>query len=129
MTSLDRLKQALHAAQRSWSGCDWNTDYGSGGINLRGLSSRQASLAAKATRGEESDNWRSACEYLHLVERDAHQAAGLASDAVEAWRLGDSRAAMALLEEAISLEARYREPIAYPELRTLMQSMMQEVPR
>ena len=121
ITPLQVLKQALQAAQAAWTGCDWDTEFGPARVNLRGLCSRQAKLAAQATRGEESSHWREACQFLDTVEHDARMAADLASKAVDAWSLGNIAEAIRRLEAAIELEARYREPVAYPSLRELMQ--------
>jgi hypothetical protein len=122
MTSTELLRAALQSAQAAWTGCDWETEFGPGRINLRGLTSRQARLAAQATRGEESTQWREVCHYLDAVERDARLAAELASAAVDFWSLGNTAEASCRLEEAIALEAHYRPPFAYPRLRAVMQS-------
>ena len=58
---------------------------------------------------------------MDLVELDAKKAAALAAEAVDVWGLGDFAKASSRLEEAIAIEARYRNPIAYPGLRPLMQ--------
>jgi hypothetical protein len=121
MTSLDVLKEALEAAQAAWAGCDWDTEFGPGRTNLRGLCSRQARLAAQATRGDESAHWRDVCHFLDAVEQDARRAAELAQGAVDVWSLGNVVEGLRRLEDAIALEARYREPVAYPGLRNLMQ--------
>ena len=120
MTSLDVLKEALQTAQAAWTGCDWDTEFGLRRANLRGLCSRQARLAAQATRGEESAYWREVCKYLDAVELDARTAAELAGGAVEIWDLGNTVEALRRLEDAIALEARYREPVAYAKLLSLM---------
>ncbi len=120
MTSLDVLKEALQSAQAAWTGCDWDTEFGPDRENLRGLCCRQARLAALATRGDESDHWREVCRFLDAVEQDARLAAELASRAVEFWRLGNVTEALRRLDDALALEARYREPVAYLRLRSLM---------
>jgi hypothetical protein len=119
---LDVLKEALQAAQAAWTGCDWDTEFGPGRENLRGLCSRQARLAALATRGDESAYWREVCRFLDSVEQDARTAAELASKAIDLWHLGNIGEALRQLEDAIALEARYREPVAYSELRSLMKT-------
>ncbi len=89
MTSLNVLQEALQSSTSAWKGCDWDTDFGSRRANLRGLCSRQARLAAQATRGDESAYWREVCRFLENVEQDARAAAELAGQAVEIWRLGN----------------------------------------
>jgi hypothetical protein len=120
MTSLDVLNEALQSARAAWTGCDWDTEFGARRANLRGLCSRQAQLAAQATRGEESTHWREVGRYLETVEQDARRAADLAGEAIKVWSLGNVAEARNRLEEAIELEARYREPVAYSRLRRLM---------
>ena len=114
------LAEALQAAQAGWSGCDWETEFGTTRVNLRGLRSHQARLAAQATRGAEASCWQEACRYLETVERDASRAAELARCCIEKWMLGDIEAARRLLDEAIALEARYRRPITYPNLKSAL---------
>jgi hypothetical protein len=120
MTSPRELRRALQVAQSAWIGCDWDTDFGPGHINLRGLSSRHAWLLASATRGSESENWREAKLFLDRLEQDARTAAALASDAVDVWCLGNHDNARELVEDAIGLEGNYRNPIVYPRLRQIM---------
>ena len=121
MTSLDVLQEALQSSTSAWKGCDWDTNFGPRRTNLRGLCSRQARLAAQATRGDESAYWREVCRFLENVEQDARAAAELAGQAVEIWRLGNFTEGLRRMEEAIAIEARYREPVAYPKLRAIMQ--------
>lgn len=121
MTTAEDLSTALQQAQSSWKGCDWDTQFGLRRANLRGLCSRQARLAADATRGEESDFWREVFRYLDGVERDAAAAASLASEAVALWQIGKKLEALQRLDVAISLEAKYRSPACYVELREQMQ--------
>lgn len=120
MTRSDVLKEALKSAQAAWTGCDWDTEFGPDRENLRGLCCRQARLAAQATRGDESDHWREVSRFLDAVEQDARMAAESASAAVEVWILGNVTEALRRLDSAIALEARYREPVAYLRLRSLM---------
>ena len=117
MIAQGELAEALQVAQAAWSGCDWETEFTVARINLCGLRSHQARLAAQATRGAEATCWREACHYLETVEREARQAAELARRSIEKWNLGDAESARKLLDEAVALEAQYRQPIAYANLR------------
>lgn len=121
MTSSEDLLEALRSAPSSWQGCDWDTEFGLRRANLRGLSSRQARLAAEATRGKESEFWREAFRYLDGVERDARTAASLASEAIVLWQLGSHAEALTRLDGAITLEGKYRTPVCYAPLRRLLQ--------
>ncbi len=120
MTSLDAIVEALQSAQVAWTGCDWDTEFGPQQLNLRGLTSRQAHLAAQATRGDESACWQEACQFLDKIERDAKAAAELASEAVDCWRRGDKVDAGRRIKQAVALESAYRTPIAYRKLAVLM---------
>jgi hypothetical protein len=122
MESVELMKEALHNAQAAWEGCDWDTDFGRRRANLRGLRSRQARIAARATRGTESAYWREVDRFLDMVEKDAQQAGEIAAEAVTQWCQGDLSAALSRLDDAIALEALYREPLAYSRLRSLMRS-------
>ena len=117
MTPLDVVTEALRSAHAAWTGCDWDIEFGPSRTNLRGLCGRQARLAAQATRGDESAHRRAVCRYLHSVERDARTATQLACAAVAAWRLGNISEALRRLEDAIAVEGRYHDPVAYPRLR------------
>ena len=114
------LNQALDAALTEWVGCDWDTEFGESKQNLRGLRSRQAKLAAQATRGAESIRWWEACRFLERIERDARAAASLAKTAVAQWQRGDLATALSHLDKAIELESIHRSPRVYPLLRRRM---------
>ena len=120
MAAADEILTALQLAQSAWTGCDWDTDFGLRRANLRGLCSRQARLAAEATRGAESEFWREAFQYLDTVERDAVSAASLASEAVVLWQFGNTAEALERLDGAIALESRHRTPSGYAALREKM---------
>lgn len=119
-TQSESLNDSLRAAQAGWTGCDWDTEFGPEKKNLRGLRSGQARLAAQATRGEESAYWREVSIFLEQVEKDAAAASQLASDAVECWIGGNQTEAIERLRKAISVEARYREPVTYSVLWKLI---------
>ncbi len=127
MTATDEISAALRIAHSGWIGCDWDTEFGPERANLRGLSSRQARLAAEATRGSESQFWREAQQYLDQIERDRGAAANYASEAVDFWRLGNKVAAMERLESAINLEATYRSPVVYSKLREVLRASSPEL--
>ena len=125
MDSTSILNQALGAAQSAWVGCDWDTEFGDRKQNLRGLRSRQAKLAAQATRGAESIRWWAACRFLERIEQDARVAASLAAKAVAQWQRGDLVAALNHLDQAIELESNYHPPQVYPLLRQRMVQVTQ----
>ena len=91
-----------------WKGCDWPTKFGSRKLNLCGLSSRQARIAANATRCEEAECWRAATEWLAAVESDAATARRQVMRAAVAERRGDLTAAERWLVAAAEIESRYR---------------------
>lgn len=101
------LEETVRLAQASWTGCSWGTEFGPRGLNLDGLQARQAMVAAKATRGEESQCWLQAAEWLAQVEKDAKAAAEHASLAIAPFNSGDIATALRLLDEAISIAAKY----------------------
>ncbi|WP_442505690.1 hypothetical protein SH528x_004490 [Novipirellula sp. SH528] len=121
------FKEALHQAKSLWIGCQWPTQFGSSRLNLEGLRSRQAGMAEKATRGEESRCWGHAAIWLVTVERDAALAEELGEQALRASEAGDRILAHSLLREAVAIEQKYREPIVYqPILKLFEQSISLE---
>src|SRR5262245_46823710 len=54
MVTLD-VRQAYEQAQGRWWGCNWTTHYGSLGLDLDGVSSRQAYQAARRWRALAAD--------------------------------------------------------------------------
>ncbi|EMI15935.1 hypothetical protein RMSM_07144 [Rhodopirellula maiorica SM1] len=116
MNDPQTIQDALRQAKSTWIGCQWPTQFGSSRLNLEGLRSRQAGIAEKATRGEESRCWRGAAIWLATVEHDAALAAELAEQAVRAAAAGENGEAQRLLGEAVALEQKYRDPIVYQSL-------------
>ena len=121
MNDREAFQDALHHAKSTWVGCQWWTQFGSAGLNLAGLRSRQAALAAKATRGEESQCWCEAAIWLIQIERDAALAAELAQQAFRAAELGNNETARQLLNDAVELERKYRAPTVYPHFQQIYQ--------
>ncbi|SMP73856.1 hypothetical protein SAMN06265222_11727 [Neorhodopirellula lusitana] len=117
----EAMRQLIHAAQAHWQGCDWPTRFGPRNLDLAGIRSRQAKLAAKATRGEEATGWAEAVAWLAEVENDAAQAAGLAERAFCEAELAKWVAASDLLQQAESLEAKYGQLDGYQQVREAFQ--------
>lgn len=120
---LDSLCDSIRHARESFRGCTWETEFGPRRLNLRGLHSRQALLAAKATRGEESQCWKSAAEWLVLVETDANRAAEYATAAINWVHLGDVMAAARQLDLAIALESKYPSQGNFLRCRSLLEGL------
>jgi len=80
--SAEWVQEAVRQGHGRWIGCDWDTQFGPFGLNLRGISARQARLVANATAGAESQAWREAECWLGRVESDAHDAEAAAAEAV-----------------------------------------------
>ena len=121
---IDLLCNMYLAGESMWCGCDWDTAFGSQGLNLNKLRAQQAEIIANATAGQEAACWREAVAWLKKVERDAMTAEREAALAVKAAfenRLVDARQHMAL---ACAIEARY------PEHRSIWETMRRslEVP-
>ncbi len=118
-----RLGALVRLAQESWVGCCWDTEFGSYRLNLRGLLSRQALVAARATRGEESQCWRQAAEWLALVESDARTAAEYASSALQSFESGELAVAIRLFDQASTLAAKYPVSVGYVACRSLCEEL------
>jgi hypothetical protein len=113
MTFPKQFLDSMMLASQQWSGCDWETEFGPRGLNLRGTRSRQALLVAKATRGDEAQQWKEAAKWLAKVESDAEAAREFASRAAQAAASGDLAAASRHLAEAACLESHYPLPPHY----------------
>ena len=117
----EAMRQLIQAAQTHWQGCDWPTRFGPKNLDLTGIRSRQAKLAAKATRGEEATCWATAVAWLSEVETDAAQAAELADRAFSEAEQYHWVAAHDLLQQAESLEAKYGQLDGYRHVREALQ--------
>ena len=121
---LETLKESVRLAQSSWTGCCWETAHGPRALNLRGIQARQAVLAAKATRGEESRCWNEAAQWLAVVENDAKIAAERAGQALLAAESGDFYTALERFNEAVALAEKYSVAPQYIACRCLCQSFL-----
>ncbi|PAY16245.1 hypothetical protein CKO51_27710 [Rhodopirellula sp. SM50] len=118
-----QLGALVRLAQESWVGCCWDTEFGSYRLNLRGLLSRQAWVAARATRGEESQCWRQAAEWLAVVESDARTAAEYARSALQSVESGELAVAIQLFDQASALAAKYPVSVGYVACRSLCEAL------
>lgn len=90
-----------------WKNCSWPTEFGKRKLELAGVKSSQAALMAGATSGDERTTWLAATRWLDQVESDARKAEELAELAADLAILGQSERALALAEQACSLESKY----------------------
>ena len=117
----EAMLQLVDSARYHWQGCDWPTSFGPKGLDLGGIRSRQAKLAEKATRGEETACWAEAVVWLGEVEADASRAAGFASQALAEAENDRWVDASELLQKAESLEAKYGQLDGYQQVREAFQ--------
>ena len=101
------LREATELAHEAWKGCDWETRFGSRGLNLQSIRSRQAVLAAKAMRGTEADCWHEASAWLSFIEGQARNAANHADEALRSAETGDWDRARLGFEEAAKIAGQY----------------------
>lgn len=119
--SFDMIAQLIQTARVRWQGCDWPTQFGLRMLDLNGIRSRQAKLAAKATRGEESACWAAATAWLAEVEGDAKKAASLAEKALDEAKRRCWDSANDLMRQAESLESKYGQLTDYRHVREALQ--------
>ncbi len=100
-----------------WTGCDWETAFGTQKLNLKGIQSRQARLLANVTSEVEAICWAEAALFLEQVEQDAGEAERSARKAVELLANGYPTEAIAAIDRAILLEAKYRDPVVWLPVR------------
>ncbi len=87
-TDLEDVQRAYQKAAGTWTGCDWNTDLGTG-VNLNGWTARDAeALALSAPDDKERQAWAAAAKWLRQVEHRAEQAEALATRAMAAANFG-----------------------------------------
>ncbi len=116
----DRIAHAFEAACDRWRGCNWHSPIGPAGIDVQELTSRQASLLAEATCGEESQRWEAASKWLAQVEQDALAAEKFAAAATEQVQRNEYTAALDNINRAVALEAQYRPPQVWCALQHLI---------
>ncbi|MGB7346595.1 MAG: hypothetical protein WBD20_20405 [Pirellulaceae bacterium] len=121
MFDSDAMKQLIQVAKDHWRGCDWSTQFGPRKLDLAGIRSRQASLAAKATRGDEAICWKEAVRWLTEVEQDAVHASEFADQAFAEAKNGCWTSASNLFLQAEQLEAKYGKSSGYSEVREAFQ--------
>jgi hypothetical protein len=121
---VEELRAAYLRAAGRWTGCDWPTRFGGAGLNLEGLSARQATLLARATAGQESANWHAAAHWLGQMAEDAHEAQLTAEQAVELAEAGHLAAALTHARRVCALEATYRTPVVWRPLVDLLEAAL-----
>lgn len=115
-----QVQRVYRATENSWNGCDWPTNFGTRGLNLGGLKSKQTRLLKEATSGAESQAWDEATIWLEQVEADARRARSAASVAVELIEQQDLAMALVRITEACELESQYHQNLAWGPLRDLI---------
>jgi len=86
---LEAVARAYEQAAGRWTGCDFPTQVGTGGLDLRGCSSADAKVRARmAVRPEEREEWRVAADWLDGLEVAAADAETEATLAVAAAAAG-----------------------------------------
>lgn len=115
------IQQRLYEiACDQWTGCNWRTAFGPLRLNLMGMRSRQATLMAEATSGEESAAWSDAVDFLSRVENDSRLACNAARCAVVLAAKGEMLEAIAEADRAVALEAKYHDPVVWSPLRNAL---------
>ncbi len=124
---LQVIKRAHEAVKDRWCGCDWPTVFGPLKFNLDGVNSRHARILAEATSGQESLAWEAAAAWLIELERDAQTARLAAAWSLSLAESGQLVEALLQADQAVSLEAKYREPITWKPLRSLIAELTKSV--
>jgi hypothetical protein len=100
-----------------WRGCDWPTRFGTAGLDLAGVTSRQAALLARATSGREAVDWHGAAEWLAKIEADAEAANQAAWQAQQEASAGHLSEALGHAQRACDLERLYHAEAVWDSLR------------
>lgn len=117
---VDKIFQEI---ERHWTGCDWDTNFGSRQLNLNGLASKRTQLLCNATSGEESRTWAEATAWLRQLESDAVEARSFAKYAVEFCRNHKYGAALKAIETTCEIEARNHADLIWQPLRQAIEAL------
>ncbi|MDA8744401.1 hypothetical protein N9N28_07205 [Rubripirellula amarantea] len=115
--SVESLQRVFDHLCDQWTGCNWKTAVGPLRLNLKNVRARQARLISEATSGDESAAWNLAMEFLASIENDALAARKSAETAMALMCLGKTDEAIAMVDRAVELEAKYRDPVVWTLLR------------
>ncbi len=110
------VTEAFEAAVGKWTTCDWATEFGCLNLNLKGLRSPQLERLAFATRGEESQEWRNAADWVRIVEDAAAKAQELATLAHEASLRNEHSHSRQLIQQACEIEAVWHRELIWQPL-------------
>jgi hypothetical protein len=132
--ALSEIRVAYQQAAGTWAGCDWNTFFGKGGLNLNGWKAAEArAISLSITNPAEAEDWKQAADWLGQVEQRARQAQMRAAEAVRAAEAGLWEEALHNAEWAWALEfstgrpLRHGRPLAWQNLRALIEAAYQAV--
>jgi hypothetical protein len=100
---LETICRAYAEATGKWTGCDWSTHFGRGGLDLEDLTADEAEARA-VEGGEAVEDWLAAAKWLAKVEHHAKQAEVHAAEALRAARAGQWDQALRQAEYVWALE-------------------------
>ena len=125
--TFSRIEATFVELDNKWTGCDWDTEFGSAGLNLRGLTANRANVLANATSGEEANAWSDAKYWLVNVENDAAKAKSLAAEAVTQYCKQSWDVALELIERACTIESAHHTKLIWQPLRDLIALPVEQV--
>jgi hypothetical protein len=110
--NLDSIRRAYRKGRGTWTGCDWRTQFGSTGLDLKGWTAARAKKQAEKLMGTpEANDWIAAVNWLLQVEDRARQAEAKAKAAVVAAEHERWEEALRLAEWAWALEFSTGRPV------------------
>jgi hypothetical protein len=116
----EEIDRAYRQGIGKWTGCDWQTEFGKTGLNLKGLKASQALLLARATSGSERADWRAAVAWLARIEQHTKEAEEEARQAVTLAKAGKLPEALACAQRACAVEAKYHNQLVWQPLREVI---------
>jgi hypothetical protein len=120
---INRFEFEFRAAENRWGGCDWDTQWGSNKLNLKGLTARRTRLMANAISGVEAKAWSDAGDWLAQIEMAAAEAKSLAAQAVQQCQNANWAQALQLMEAACAIESKYHSTLVWQSLREAIQQL------
>jgi hypothetical protein len=121
---LDDIAATYRQGAGKWTGCDWQTDFGTHHLDLAQLTSSQVLLMARATAGQEAMDWQLASHWLNRVEQEAREAETAAGIAWGLAASGNYGEALIYAQQARDIEIRYHNDLVWQPFCQALEQMM-----
>jgi hypothetical protein len=112
---IQAIRQAFEEARDEWTGCDWHTHFGNGGVDLCDVTTAEAErMAAQSAGTPAGADWHTAVGWLARVKHHADRAQAEAAVALAAAEAEDWPGAMRHAQRAMVIEFETGRPLRSP---------------